>query len=337
VDVYQRRIPAEKSLANLGLFILFFLHLVAGPIVRARDFLPQITRPKRWSWLRAQLGVQYFLMGLFKKLVIADRMALFVDPVFANPEAYRTSAVWLAMFAYAFQVYCDFSGYTDMALGSAHLLGYKLALNFNMPFLARNFAEFWKRWHMSLSGWLRDYLFFPLGGSRGGRWLVYRNLLITFTICGLWHGAAWNFVLWGLATGVILCLHREWQSFCKGAAGLERALQSLPGTIVSIAATFLCFCLTLIIFRAESLAGMGTLFARLFTPQAGLGSPMHPTGFVMALAFMTLGHALGWAGADRLLLKRLPAPALSAAYSLTLCAALLLAPDTNKAFIYFQF
>src|SRR5262249_20179954 len=149
------------------LFILFFPHLVAGPIVRARDFLPQVRRRKRWSWPRAQLGVQYLLMGLFKKVAIADRMAAFADPVFANPERFGSGAVWMAMVAYALQIYCDFSGYSDMALGSAHLLGYKLAQNFNLPYFSANMAEFWKRWHISLSTWLRDYLFFPLGGSRG--------------------------------------------------------------------------------------------------------------------------------------------------------------------------
>ena len=159
---------AERNLAHFMLFILFFPHLVAGPIVRARDFLPQIRRRKRWNWLRMQLGVQFFLMGLFKKLVIADRMALFVDPVFADPDAYGAAAAWLAVLAYALQIYCDFSGYTDMAIGTAHLLGYQLAKNFDMPYLAANIAEFWRRWHISLSTWLRDYLFIPLGGSRGG-------------------------------------------------------------------------------------------------------------------------------------------------------------------------
>src|SRR5207302_4912204 len=187
IDVYRKRVPAERNLANFLLFITFFPHLVAGPIVRARDFLPQIHRRKRWSWPRMQLGVEYVLMGLFKKLAIADRMAVFVDPVFADPSAYRSEAVWVAMLAYALQIYGDFSGYTDMALGIAHMFGYKLAQNFNMPLVASSITDFWRRWHMSLSSWLRDYVFIPLGGSRGGGWLVFRNLLITMTLCGLWH------------------------------------------------------------------------------------------------------------------------------------------------------
>src|SRR5436190_13119461 len=164
VDVYRRRMPAERSLSNFMVFILFFPHLVAGPIVRARDFLPQTRRPKRWSWPRMQLGVGLLLVGLFKKLAVADRCALFADPVFAHPENYRCLAVWAGVLAYAVQIYCDFSGYSDMALGAAHLLGYKLAVNFRAPYLAANIEDFWRRWQASLSSWLRAYLFFPLCG-----------------------------------------------------------------------------------------------------------------------------------------------------------------------------
>src|SRR5581483_1953863 len=163
VDVYRGKIRAERDLANFMLFILFFPHLVAGPIVRARDFLPQVRLAKRWNWTRLQLGVELILLGLVKKLALADRMADFVDPVFGDPAAYRCWSAWLAVFAYALQVYGDFSGYSDIAIGCAHLLGYRLAPNFNMPYLSTNIAEFWRRWHISLSSWLRDYLFLPLG------------------------------------------------------------------------------------------------------------------------------------------------------------------------------
>src|SRR5262249_17882994 len=164
-------------------------HLVAGPIVRGRDFLPQARRRKHLSWARVQIGVQLILLGLFKKWVIADRMAAFTDPVFADPLAYKTGAAWIAVFAYALQVYGDFS---DMALGSAHLFGYHLSINFLTPYLSSNITDFWRRWHVSLSSWLRDYVFFPLGGSRKGRWLDHRNLMITMIACGLWHGANWT-------------------------------------------------------------------------------------------------------------------------------------------------
>src|SRR5262245_8539888 len=204
VDVYRGRLRAERDLGAFLLFILFFPHLVAGPIVRARDFLPQVRRRKRWNPARLQVGAQLFLLGLFKKVVVADRMALFADPVFADPAAFRQSAAWLAVVAYTLQVYCDFSGYSDMALGCARLLGYKLSPNFAMPSLTPNVAEFWPRWHISLSSWLRDYLFLPLGGSRRGRARTCLNLMAVMALGGLWHGAAWNFVAWGLLHGLFL-------------------------------------------------------------------------------------------------------------------------------------
>ncbi|HEY1191369.1 MAG TPA: MBOAT family O-acyltransferase, partial [Gemmata sp.] len=210
VDVYRRKIPAEKSLPNFLLFILFFPHLVAGPIVRAPDFLPQVRREKRFSWLRVQVGVEFLLLGLFKKLVIADAMAIYSDPIISpdsDPAKLRTSAAWLGVVAFTVRVYCDFSGYSDMALGSALLLGYRLTPNFLTPFLSLNIGEFWRRWHVSLGTWLRDYVFIPLGGSRGSKLFVARNLLITFFLCGLWHGAAWSWVLWGTLNGALLVGH----------------------------------------------------------------------------------------------------------------------------------
>src|SRR5262249_35343261 len=163
------------------------------------------------------------------KLAIGDRMALFADPVFATPAAYSCAALWLAAFAYALQVYCDFSGYSDMALGCAHLLGSKLAPNFDKPYPSRNLAEFWRRWHIPLSSWLRDYVFIPLGGSRGGRWQTYRNLLVTMTLAGLWHGANWTYVVFGLVQGGLLCFHRRFAEFCASRPSLSRVLQSAAG------------------------------------------------------------------------------------------------------------
>jgi alginate O-acetyltransferase complex protein AlgI len=225
VDVFKGRTRAEQNLAHFMLFILFFPHLVAGPIVRGRDFLPQVRRRKHWNWQRMQVGVQLFLMGAVKKLAIADRMAEFADPVFKDPSAFGTWAVWLATIAYALQVYGDFSGYTDMALGCAHLLGYRLTLNFDMPYLSLNITEFWRRWHMSLGSWLRDYLFIPLGGSRGTFRLVCVNLMITMTLCGLWHGPSWNYVAWGAMQGVLLLIHRVFRTFAPTRPGLSHALE----------------------------------------------------------------------------------------------------------------
>lgn len=337
VDVYRRQVTAEKNLAHFMLFILFFPHLVAGPIVRARDFLPQIRRRKRWNWARLQLGVQLFLMGLFKKLAIADRMALFADPVFAAPEEFRTSAVWLAMIAYALQIYCDFSGYTDMALGTAHMLGYRLAENFNMPYLSANVSEFWRRWHISLSTWLRDYLFIPLGGSRGGTWQTYRNLLITMVLGGLWHGANWTFVVWGLLHGLLLCVHRAFQQFCKVRPRLDHALQSMPGTTLRIATTLLCVCLCWVFFRAQTFTAAAEFLNRLFVSHGGLPSPLHHRSLWYTVAVVAVCHAVAQRGFWDRLSARLPAPMLGFGYAVVLSLALVLAPDSGKAFIYFQF
>jgi alginate O-acetyltransferase complex protein AlgI len=335
VDVHQGRIRAERRLPHFLLFILFFPHLVAGPIVRGRDFLPQVARRKRFRWSRVQIGVQLILLGLVKKWVVADRMALYVDPVFANPAAFNAQSVWIAVFAYALQVYGDFSGYTDMALGSAHLFGYHLAPNFDRPFLSPNIAEFWRRWHMSLSSWLRDYLFYPLGGSRGSNWQTCRNLLIIMTLGGLWHGAAWNPVLWGVLQGVFLVIHRQFRAFCQGTR-LSIALESRPGTVARVAFTFTCFSLGLVVFRAPGLAAMADMFSRFCLMSAGVDEALPALGFLLTLPLvlvLDLLQPLPW----RRLTERAPPLVLGASYAAMLCLALLFAPGGTPPFIYFQF
>jgi alginate O-acetyltransferase complex protein AlgI len=337
VDVYRRRAPAERNLAHFMLFITFFPHLVAGPIVRARDFLPQIRRPKKWDWARQQLGIEYFLMGLFKKFAVADRMAVYVDPIFKDPSAYPTHTIWFAVFAYALQVYCDFSGYTDMAIGSAHMLGYKLAQNFNMPYLASNIADFWRRWHMSLSSWFRDYVFIPLGGSRGGEWKTCRNLLITMTLCGLWHGADWNFILFGAIQALLLIGHRGFRAFVQQLPRLDNWLDSWLGTALCVGVTFFTFNLTLVVFRATSLAKAGVIFQRLFSPAQGGNTPAPAAGLLYTYLVVGLCHWLAYQLWFKRLLQRAPGQALGLGYAAILMAALLLAPKSGQAFIYFQF
>ncbi|MHB1422152.1 MAG: MBOAT family O-acyltransferase [Gemmataceae bacterium] len=339
VDVYRGRMRAERNFGDFLLFILFFPHLVAGPIVRARDFLPQIKRPKHCDWVRLHLGLQYFLMGLFKKLAIADRMALFADPVFDGALDFHSSVAWIAMFAYAMQVYCDFSGYTDMAIGTAHMLGYKLAENFNMPFLAPNISEFWNRWHISLSTWLRDYVFIPLGGSRGGELKTRRNLLITMILCGLWHGAAWQFVGFGFLQAWMLIAHRTFYRWCKHKPRLDSVLRSRLGTVFRVAITFLCFCLSLIVFRSSSFSRAFDMYTRLLTaapPNAKLAEAPE-IGFWLTVGIMLAAHLLGRSGAWIRPTLRLPAPILGCSYAVLFGLALLLEPQGAKPFIYFQF
>jgi alginate O-acetyltransferase complex protein AlgI len=338
VDVYRRRVPAERNLAHFLLFILFFPHLVAGPIVRARDFLPQIKRRKRFSWPRMHLGAQFFFLGLIKKLAIADRMALYVDPVYADPHAYSSVTVALASVGYALQVYCDFSGYTDMAIGTAHMLGYKLAQNFDIPYASLNIAEFWRRWHISLSSWLRDYLFFPLGGSRGGEWCTYRNLLITMTLCGLWHGASWNYVLFGVQQGLLLIVHRMFRDFCSAHPRWERVLQSLPGILLRWGLTFGTFCLSLVVFRAPTLSAAAAVFRQLAALTAlPAEGPLPNTGIYWTIVIVVVCHLVrrfDWWPKWQL---HMPPPLLGFSYAAALTLALLLAPSGNKPFIYFQF
>jgi len=350
VDVYRRKIPAETSFPRFLLFILFLPHLVSGPIVRAGDFLTQTRRPKRWNWVRMQVGVQYFLMGVFKKMAIADRMAVFCDPIFNEPDKYNSGAVWMAVLAYSIRIYCDFSGYTDMAIGLAHLFGYKLTNNFNMPYLAANVSEFWRRWHISLSTWLRDYLFIPLGGSRGGRWLNYRNLMITMTLGGLWHGAAWSYVLWGVAHGALLIVHRQFKDFCEARPRLEAALQTTFGTGLRVLATFFAVSLCWVLFQPNLppnpakpdliLSGFDramAMYSKLFSISMGLPLPLHNRSLWYTAGFLLICHLIVSRGLWAKAYARLPAPILGVGYAACVCTAMLLAPDSGGSFIYFDF
>jgi len=337
VDVYRGQVRAARDLTHFMLFILFFPHLVAGPIVRARAFLPLVARRKRWSWLRAHAGVVLVLLGVFKKLAIADRMAAYVDPVFADPLVHSTLTLWLAAVGYTIQGYCDFSGYSDIALGLAYLLGYHLAPNFNMPFLSANVAEFWRRWHISLSSWIRDYVYFPLGGSRGSRLKTARNLLIAFTLCGMWHGAGWNYVVFGICTGFLLIIHMLFREWCGGLPWLDKLLRTGPGTAFRVALTFTAFCVTLVIFRCPEFSTGLAMLGRMFMPAEGAGFPLQLHGLYLTFAVVAAGHALGcWNWGERFW-DWLPEPVRGLTFGAALTLAIVLAPGASKAFIYFQF
>jgi D-alanyl-lipoteichoic acid acyltransferase DltB (MBOAT superfamily) len=254
VDVRRREVE-PSSLIDVAIYLSFFPHLVAGPIVRAKEFLPQLAAPRDPGRVAVGSGLALIALGLIKKVVIADHLARsVVDPVFAVPEAYAAPDVLLGAYAYTAQIYCDFSGYTDMAIGLALLMGYVFPQNFRSPYRATGFRDFWRRWHMTLSRFLRDFVYIPLGGSRGGRLLTYRNLMLTMVLGGLWHGAAWPFVLWGAFHG----------------AGLiaEHALGGrlrLPGWLRWLA-TFHLIVFGWILFRSESLDVAGTLLGNLLEP-----------------------------------------------------------------------
>ena len=208
IDVYRRAIRPEPSLLKFATFIGFFPQLVAGPIVRAVDFLPQLQKDHKFNWSNFQVGLAQVLVGFGKKIVIADSLAPFVDGVFAFPGSYTSLVLIIGVVFYSFQIYCDFSGYSDIAIGIARMLGFTFPMNFNLPYFSRSFSEFWERWHISLSSWLRDYLYIPLGGNRGGKFNMYRNLMLTMLLGGLWHGANYTFIVWGLLHGFYLVVQR---------------------------------------------------------------------------------------------------------------------------------
>lgn len=330
VDVYQGRLKPVRNLLDYALYIMFFPHLVAGPIVRPRDFLPQLRQAKRWNWDRLQLGAQFFVIGLFKKAVIADQLATLADPVFASPDKYASSSIWLGVMCYAVQIYCDFSGYSDMAVGIAHTFGFKLPRNFNLPYFAVNITDFWRRWHISLSNWLRDYLYIPLGGNRGGTFATYRNLMLTMLLGGLWHGASWTFVAWGLYHGLLLSLHR--------AVPLPRWTGHAVFKPFFVAATFLAVCVGWVFFRAQTFAEAGLILQRMAwaTPGKSIEPAMFTLG-VVGLIFMLLCYLISTFIDLRRVERWLPAPVLGTAVAVVFLLAQVLMPEDGKAFIYFQF
>ncbi|MFD2787417.1 MBOAT family O-acyltransferase [Hymenobacter rubripertinctus] len=246
IEVYRGNYPAERHLGIYALYVMFYPQLVAGPIERPQNVLPQFHEEKHFNFDQVVIGLQRMLWGLFKKVVIGDVLAEYVNSVYNNYEMHSSLSLWLATYAFAGQIYCDFSGYSDMALGSAQVMGFKLMENFRMPYFAKSVTEFWRRWHMSLSTWLRDYLYVSLGGSRLGQLLTYRNLLLTMLLGGLWHGASWNFVIWGGLNGLYLSTEKLL------GVQVDRPM-SWAGRVGRVALTFHLICLTWVFFRATTL------------------------------------------------------------------------------------
>jgi alginate O-acetyltransferase complex protein AlgI len=284
IDVYRREIAPCRSLMDYATFVTFFPELIAGPIVRASIFLPQMTRRIGPTRDRLARGASIFLLGLTKKVVIADRLAAPVDQVFAQPALFSGTALWLAVVGYAMQIYCDFSGYSDMAIGTAKMIGYDLPENFNMPYAARSITDFWRRWHMTLSAWLRDYLYIPLGGNRKGKARTYVNLMLTMLLGGLWHGASWNFVLWGGLHGSALAAHK----FYRSRVGERFRVPLGFGWLMTLVFTVLCW----IPFRAARMSDTVRFVRGMFLFGGGHGSfPVEAV--VMALALVIPAHVIG--------------------------------------------
>jgi D-alanyl-lipoteichoic acid acyltransferase DltB (MBOAT superfamily) len=290
IDVYRGRIPIERNFTKFALYVSFFALLVAGPIVRASRLLPQFNKHNKFDVDRLSSGLKLILWGLFKKIVIADRLAVYVNQIYGNPEAYSGATLALATYCFAFQIYCDFSGYSDMAIGSARILGYDLMQNFNLPYLSRSISEFWQRWHISLSTWFRDYVYIPLGGSRvsTGRWAF--NIVAVFAISGLWHGANWTFIVWGVLHGSYYLLEK----FASKPAALVCDALRIPQkarTILQIIIVFHLVLLAWVFFRAASLHDALTILSRIATMLAGplyLGSSSVNTAIGLMLTFILI-------------------------------------------------
>lgn len=259
LDVFKNKKSVEHNFVDFSLYVSFFPQLVAGPIERSHNLLPQFKTKQLFDYTRFRLGVMMILLGLVKKIVFADRFAIYVDEIFASPELYNGLNAILGVVFFSFQIYGDFSGYTDIAIGSALLLGITLMENFRGPYLSRSIREFWQRWHISLSTWFRDYLYIPLGGSRHGISKTYRNLLIVFFITALWHGASWTYIIWGMIHGLFLVLER---------LGLKKVLDKLPA-FINVFYVFLISSLAWIFFRAQSIGDGLMLLKNIFVYEEG--------------------------------------------------------------------
>lgn len=336
IDVYRKDLKEEASFWNYAFYITFFPQLVAGPIVRAKDFLPQLRKSVNIKVTEIEKGFFLIMQGLFKKAV-ADYLAQYNDLVFGNPAGYSGVEALMAILGYTIQIYCDFSGYTDMAIGMAKMMGFDLGINFNKPYQSVSITDFWRRWHISLSSWLRDYLYIPLGGNRKGRFRTYLNLMVTMLIGGLWHGANWKFVFWGGMHGVGLVLDKLWRRITGG-----RMEQLFWGRLVGWLSTLVFVSALWVFFRADSFSD-----ALLLLRQCGSGYswPMlvafvqtRPL-FVILMLVMIAIHAIPSSQFHKVenLYIRTPFIVKAIVFILLIQCILQLQTEEVQPFIYFQF
>jgi alginate O-acetyltransferase complex protein AlgI len=348
-EVYKGNKPVD-SFVLFALFAAFFPTQISGPIKRYPDFVAQMNEEQTLKLSHFDDGLPLILIGLTKKLLFADNLAALVQMGVSAPGAYGALELCIIAYAFAFQIYFDFSGYTDIARGSAMLFGYHIPINFNMPYIAANISDFWRRWHISLSTWLRDYLFIPLGGSRGGRWKTNQNLLWTMALGGLWHGASWNFVVWGIYHGLCLVVHREYRAFIDARKLWPAFFESKLYGGISMIFTFHVVCIGWVFFRVQDIKlafsmvkGM-VLFHPFFSPslhnQLVLLKPtmpvMVPLTILLTLALCIINFPLSRLNESGIL-RRSPAPLKAVFCTLLVLALVVLCPDNSAPFIYFQF
>ena len=330
IDVYRGKLKPTQNFFDYALYVSFFPQLVAGPIERATHLLPQVENPRTVTYDNVREGAWLILLGYFKKVVIADNFADIATAVFNNPGEYQGLAVLIGVYAFAFQIYGDFSGYSDIARGIAKIMGFDLMLNFRMPYFAINPQDFWRRWHISLSTWLRDYLYIPLGGSKGGTFKTYRNLSLTMLLGGLWHGAAWNFVFWGAYHGLLLIVHRR-----VAGKPLSEVDETLYGRLFKMLVMFHLTCFGWFLFRVNNLSDLAILLQNLTTWG---GAPTH---WFLATALLLwpllLLHYIQERTSNMLAIKEMNRTFRWTAYAIMLTYIIFFGKVDGYDFIYFQF
>lgn len=264
IDVYKGKMTPTKSFISFAAFVSFFPQLVAGPIERASHLLPQFETKRLFSYKESINGVKLIIYGLFKKIVIADSLSVYVDNIYSNPEMFNGSILALGTIYFAFQIYCDFSGYSDIAIGTAKLFGFDLMVNFRMPYFSKSIGEFWERWHISLSTWFRDYVYIPLGGSRVSTIKHFRNLLLTFTVSGFWHGANWTFIIWGLMHGLFYLPEVITKKYPFFRLSIESVAFIKTKEFFQSLSLFILVCFAWIFFRSNSLAEAVSITTKIF-------------------------------------------------------------------------
>lgn len=343
VDVYREKCEPPQGFLNFWLFVSFFANVVAGPIMRGHEMIPQIRNLAsiRFSDTALRLGLAYFTLGLCKKLLVADYLTIYVDQLFQQGGSLAAAQAWIAAYLFTFQIYYDFSAYSEMAMGIACLFGIKLNLNFATPYLSPNPTEFWRRWHITLSNWIRDYLYIPLGGSRRGEWRKYLNLFAAMSISGLWHGAAWTFVVWGMYHGVLLILH----NICKKIKLAERLFKNAGSSLLkafSILFTFHLVTVGWVFFRAADLKTALHMVSSMFNPfNLVIDGSLLKYGVVIILLFsLHIGEFYLRKNYDLLSTwwrQHFPAPLRAMAYALVLLLVITFSTYQPNSFIYFKF
>jgi len=339
IDVYRGKIQHERHLGIFALYVSFFPQLVAGPIERASRLLPQFYKENKFDEARVVSGLRLMLWGLFKKIVVANRLALYVDAVYNNAELHSGLTLLIATYMFAFQIYCDFSGYSDIAIGAARVLGYDLMKNFNRPYFARTINEFWSRWHISLSTWFRDYLYFPLGGNRKGTPRMFVNLLIVFLVSGMWHGANWTFLIWGGLHGIYAALSKLTLPARDRLVEFLRAPKVLVQS-VRIFVTFHLVCFGWIYFRASSLDQANFIVSRIFSMPWGnlfiTALDQFTYGIVAIVALLAVDISQEWFRLSEKFMLR-PWTVRWASYVVVIVIMVLIGVFDESQFIYFQF